>query len=54
MPEHSGRFLAAGKTSPGLIIVSAKLPVGRAAEWLQLLWETTSAEEYVNAIYNLP
>ena len=54
MPEHFGRLLASGQTSPGLIIVSAKLPVGRAAEWLHLLWEATSAEEYVNSIYNLP
>lgn len=54
MPEHFGRFLIAGQTSPGLIIVSAKLPVGRAAEWLHLLWEATSAEEYVNSIYDLP
>jgi predicted nuclease of predicted toxin-antitoxin system len=54
MPEHFGRFLSAGAPSPGLIIVSAKLPVGRAAEWLHLLWEATSAEEYVNSIYDLP
>lgn len=54
MPEHFGRFLAAGETSPGLIVVSTKLSIGRAAEWLHLLWEATSAEEYVNSIYNLP
>jgi hypothetical protein len=54
MPEHFGHFLSAGETSPGLIIVSTKLPVGRAAEWLHLLWEATSAEEYVDAIYGLP
>lgn len=54
MPEHFGLFLYAGATSPGLIIVSTKLPVGRAAEWLHLLWEATSAEEYVNSIYDLP
>lgn len=54
MPGHFGRFVAAGGKSPGLIIVSAKLPVGRAAEWLYLLWEASSAEEYVNSMYNLP
>jgi predicted nuclease of predicted toxin-antitoxin system len=54
MPDHFGHFLSIGETSPGLIIVSTKLPVGRAAEWLHLLWEATSAEEYVNSIYNLP
>lgn len=55
MPEHFGRFISAGETSTGLIIVSTKLPVGRAAKWLHLLlWEATSAEEYVNSIYDLP
>jgi predicted nuclease of predicted toxin-antitoxin system len=54
MPGHFGRFLSAGGTSPGLIIVSTKLSVGRAAEWLHLLWEATSSEEYVNSIYDLP
>jgi precorrin-6B methylase 1 len=54
MPAHFARFLAAGETSPGLIIVSTKLPVGRAAEEIHLLWEASAAEEYVNSIYNLP
>lgn len=54
MPEFFGRFIAAGGTSPGLIVVSTRLPVGRAAEWLYLLWEATSAGEYVNSIYILP
>lgn len=54
MPEHFGRFISAGETSPCLIIVSTKLPVGRAAEWLHLLWEATSAKEYLNSIYGLP
>lgn len=53
MPEHFGRFIAT-HTSPGLIIVSRKLPVGKAAEWLHLLWEASEAEEYVNSIYPLP
>ena len=53
-PSTSGEVWPAGQTSPGLIIVSAKLPVGRAAEWLHLLFEATSAEEYVNSIYDLP
>lgn len=54
VPAHFARFLAASEISPGLIIASTKLPVGRAAEGLHLLWEASSAEEYVNSIYNLP
>jgi hypothetical protein len=53
MPEHFARFLAA-HTSPGLIIVSRKLSIGKTAEWLHLLWVTSEAEEYVNSIYSLP
>jgi hypothetical protein len=53
MPAHFARFIAT-HTSPGLIIVSQKLPIGTAAEWLYLLWAASEAEEYVNAIYSLP
>ena len=53
MPGHFARFIA-NHTSPGLLIVSRKLPVGRAAEWLHLLWEASEAEEYVNSLYSLP
>ena len=41
-------------TSPGLIIVSQRLPIGRAAELLHLLWAASEAEEYINIIYSLP
>ncbi len=41
-------------SSPGLIIVSQRLPVGSAAELLHLLWAASEAEEYLNTIYDLP
>lgn len=53
LPDHFRHFIAS-QTSPGLIIVSWKLPVGRAAELLHLLWAASEAEEYVNSIYDLP
>jgi hypothetical protein len=53
MPEHFARFIVL-YTSPGLIIVSRKLSIGKAAEWLHLLWAASEAEEYVNSIYSLP
>jgi hypothetical protein len=53
LPDHFRRFVAL-RPSPGLIIVSQKLPVGRAAELLHLLWAASEAEEYVNVIYDLP
>jgi hypothetical protein len=53
LPGHFRRYTSS-HTSPGLIIVSQKLAVGRAAELLHLLWAASEAEEYVNVIYDLP
>jgi uncharacterized protein DUF5615 len=53
MPDHFEQFIA-GQTSPGLIIISQSLPVGKAAEWLHLIWTASESEEYVNSIYSLP
>lgn len=53
MPDHFGRFITS-HTSPGIIIVSRSLPIGRAAEWLHLLWAASEAEEYVNSICTIP
>lgn len=53
LPGHFREFVAS-QSSPGLIIVSRKLAVGRAAELLHLLWAASEAEEYVNVIYDLP
>lgn len=53
MPDHFGRFIA-GQISPGLFIVSRKLSIGQAAEWLHLFWSVTQAEEHINQITYLP
>jgi hypothetical protein len=52
LPGFFREFIAT-KTSPGLIIVSQRLPVGRAAELLHLLWVASEAEEYVNILCDL-
>lgn len=53
LPGFFREFISTN-SSPGLIIVSPKLPVGRAAELLHLLWAASEVEEYVNMIYDLP
>ena len=53
LPDHFREFTLK-QASPGIIIVSQKLPVGRAAELLHLLWAASEAEEYANIIYDLP
>ena len=53
LPGHFRTFTPA-QESPGVIIVSRRLPVGRAAELLHLLWAASDAGEYTNIIYDLP
>lgn len=53
LPGHFRAFIASHE-SPGLIIVSRRLPIGRAAELLHLLWAASDASEYTNIIYSLP
>jgi hypothetical protein len=53
MPDEFARFVAT-RPYPGVIIVSRKLTIATAAEWLHLLWEASEAEEYLNSLYSLP
>ena len=53
MPGHFGQFILSEK-SPGLLIVSQKLPVYRVAEDLFLIWSASKPEEWVNRIRSLP
>ena len=53
LPDHFRRFIAS-RMSPGVIIVSQRLSIGRAAESLYILWAASEAEEYVNVVYDLP
>jgi len=53
LPDHFREFIAS-QTSPGIIIISQKLSIVRAAELLHLLWAASEAEEYANIIYDLP
>jgi hypothetical protein len=49
MPDHFERFIA-NNTSPGLIIISQTLPVGKAAGSQHLIWGASDADEYINSI----
>jgi hypothetical protein len=52
LPSYFERFIRSQR-SPGLMIVSQRLPIGTVAELLHLLWAASDAEEYVNAVYEL-
>ena len=53
MPGHFADFIA-GRHSPGVILVPKRMAIGRAAEWLHLIWAASEAEEYVDVFYPLP
>lgn len=53
MPRHLIEFIQ-HQNSPGVFIVSRKLPIGKAAEWLVAYWAASEAEEYQNQIIDIP
>ncbi len=53
MPTHFANFIAS-QSSPGVLIVSRKLTIAQAAEWLILFWSDSEAEEHVNSLTHIP
>ena len=53
MPGHFRRFIET-QASPGLVIVSQELDIGRAIEELLLVWAASEAEEWENTAIFLP
>jgi hypothetical protein len=54
MPRHFGDFLQAGNSSPGVLLVPQRLPVGDAIEGLVLIWAASDADEWQNRILRIP
>jgi predicted nuclease of predicted toxin-antitoxin system len=53
MPIEFGRFIAE-QPSAGVLIISQGLPINEAIEAIILVWEASTAEEWVNQIMSLP
>jgi len=53
MPDHFIAFIQQ-HNSPGVFIVSRKLAISKAAEWLLLYWVASAAEEHQNQIIDIP
>lgn len=53
MPRHFGEFLLDNRSS-GLIIVSQKLSPYEVVDDLLVVWEASTAEEWVNRIASIP
>lgn len=54
MPEHLAQHWRAGKNVWGIFLVRPKTPIGRLAQELQLVWETSEAEEWVDKVDWIP
>jgi hypothetical protein len=54
MPEHFRDRILAGKSSPGVLIVSQGVPIGRAVDYIILIWSASQAKEWRNQIHHLP
>jgi hypothetical protein len=53
MPGHFKRFIEI-QSSPGLVIVSQGLDIGRTIEELLLVWAASEADEWTNVTIFLP
>ena len=54
MPWHFADFLQAGNSSPGVLVIPQRLPIGEAIEELLLIWTASDAEEWQNRILRIP
>ncbi|HBC42787.1 MAG TPA: hypothetical protein DCZ88_13075 [Pseudanabaena sp.] len=53
MPAEFGKFILT-KSSSGVLVLSQKLPVSDAIDAILLIWEASTAEEWVNQIMSIP
>ena len=53
MPTEFGQFIFS-QPSAGVLIVSQSLPISEVIDALILVWEASTAEEWINQIMSLP
>lgn len=53
MPTEFGRFIMS-QTSSGVLILSQSLPIRDAINALILIWDASTAEEWIDQIMSLP
>ena len=54
MPMHFADFLAAGESSPGLMMIRGTPSIPQLVEWLEAIASESSAEEYVDTVLWIP
>lgn len=53
MPTEFGQFIIT-QNSSRVLIISQSLPISEAIDTLILVWEASTAEEWVNQILSIP
>ncbi|OUC15291.1 MAG: hypothetical protein B0A82_08050 [Alkalinema sp. CACIAM 70d] len=53
MPIEFGQFITS-KNSSGVLILAQNLPISEAIEAIILVWEASTAEEWINQIMTFP
>jgi hypothetical protein len=53
MPTEFGQFITSYSSS-GVLILSQNLPIGEAIDAIILIWEASTAEEWLNQIMTFP
>lgn len=53
MPIEFGQFITS-QTSSGVLILSQNLPISEAIDAILLIWEASTAEEWINQIVTFP
>jgi hypothetical protein len=54
MIQHYSDHMAAGKTHWGIFIAASHLRASELAEQIELLWEASEAEEWIDRLQTLP
>lgn len=53
MPTEFGKFIMSASSS-GVLILAQNLPISEAIDSLIIVWEASTAEEWVNQIMSIP
>jgi ACT domain-containing protein len=53
MPAEFGQFILSNSSS-GVLILSQNLPINEAIEAIILVWEASTAEEWIDQIMTFP
>lgn len=54
IPYHIGDHLASERNHWGVFLIRSTISIGRLAEEIHLLWETSEAEEWINMSDRIP